>query len=500
MERGGKIAAIFVGHFVSRRHKVFLFLFSLLFFFTSVMLLSSCFLLSTPSFFSTGTSEGSSISRGIVSFSSGELPSSNVAADTATIFVSLASFRDSECVTTLDRLFSAAKNPHRVFVGISEERFGSESGCTNSPTLLGFVGSQRDFNIRWRDVVPRAFDEATSDEFRPPPTTPLLHARRENDVLTCFLKPKISRPSPLPQGKELLRNCQVVTRVGDPDDARGPTYARYITSLFYVDQDYYMVIDSHIRALLEWDEKMIKHARLMPTRGVLSHYPNGYTPQNPDKEVNYTHVMAMCKAVIPPTNIPKLGARWILKRQRPLLQSLVAAGYIFGDAQFVKDVPFDPYLPYLFEGEEMLYTARLWTNGWDSYCPGDSFVFHNYERASAPRFWSAIYKSNQSESRKRQEKIGVLRALYLMERKELNTTVPLVSRDVAQIVCPAISIEEGRFGMGTVRPLDAFWEFAELTDAFLKEKDDEGRWMGGEGLCHQLEALSASIKHMASED
>jgi UDP-GlcNAc:polypeptide alpha-N-acetylglucosaminyltransferase len=30
----------------------------------------------------------------------------------------------------------------------------------------------------------------------------------------------------------------------------------------------------------------------------------------------------------------------------------------------MQEVPFDPELPYLFMGEELLYSARLWTAGW----------------------------------------------------------------------------------------------------------------------------------------
>jgi Glycosyltransferase (GlcNAc) len=40
-----------------------------------------------------------------------------------------------------------------------------------------------------------------------------------------------------------------------------------------------------------------------------------------------------------------------------------AAGFMFYAGHMLLEVPFDPHLPYLFDGEEILYSARLWTHG-----------------------------------------------------------------------------------------------------------------------------------------
>lgn len=51
----------------------------------------------------------------------------------------------------------------------------------------------------------------------------------------------------------------------------------------------------------------------------------------------------------------------------------------------------DPDLPMLFSGEEILYTARLWTSGYDIFAPGSNVVFHLYSGSSStrPKFWEA---------------------------------------------------------------------------------------------------------------
>ncbi|RNF08282.1 UDP-GlcNAc:polypeptide N-acetylglucosaminyltransferase [Trypanosoma rangeli] len=415
-------------------------------------------------------------------FSSENLPAARIPVDIATIFVSIAAFRDKECITTLESLFKRAKYPLRVFLGISEERFETDVSCINSPEVLNSIGVRRSRTMRWKDLIPFAYDEGSLQKH--PNRTPVLHERRDEDIITCLLSADAS-DAPTSSGESMLSGCQVITRLGHPDDARGPTYGRYITSLFYNNQDYYMVIDSHSRFVPSWDVKMIERARLMPTRGVLSHYPNGYTPEAPDAEINKSDVMCMCKGVILPDNIPKLGARWIAIRGHPVLQGFVAAGYIFGDAQYVRDVPFDPYLPFLFDGEEILYTVRLWTHGWDSYSPATALVYHNYMRVHAPRFFSVITRPGAKEHRELEHQTSIQRVLYFLKRRVLNTTQLIVTDDEAHRRNPAIVREEARFGMGKLRSLADYWEFVELSDAFLKEKDDEGRWKGGEGLCEK---------------
>ncbi|KAF8289987.1 putative glycosyltransferase (GlcNAc) [Trypanosoma cruzi] len=415
-------------------------------------------------------------------FSSKDLPAANIPVDIATIFVSIAAFRDKECVTTLESLFTRAKNPRRVYLGISEERFEMDSSCIASPEVLKNIGVTRSRKLHWKDVVPFAYDPTNKQKY--PKHTPVLHAKRDEDVITCLLSEGSSDAMPGP-GESVLNGCQVLTRIGHPDDARGPTYGRYLTSLFYNNQDYYMVIDSHSRFVPEWDVKMIERARLMPTWGVMSYYPNGYTPEDPDAEINKTDVMAMCKGVILDNDIPKLGARWIDVRDHPVLQGFVAAGYIFGDAQFVKDVPFDPYLPFLFDGEEILYTVRLWTSGWDSYCPATAFLFHNYMRTDAPRFWSVLTRDEVKVHREFERQTSIKRALYLMRRNVLNSTQPVVTEDEAHRLNPAIGREMEHFGLGMLRRISDYWRFVELSDEFVKEKDDENRWKGGEGLCEK---------------
>ena len=42
----------------------------------------------------------------------------------------------------------------------------------------------------------------------------------------------------------------------------------------------------------------------------------------------------------------------------PRYAPFIGAGFVFAHASFVKEVPFDPYLPFIFMGEELNLRAR----------------------------------------------------------------------------------------------------------------------------------------------
>ncbi|EPY26299.1 UDP-GlcNAc:polypeptide alpha-N-acetylglucosaminyltransferase [Strigomonas culicis] len=305
---------------------------------------------------------------------------------------------------------------------------------------------------------------------------------------------------------EPLAGCRVTARTAEKRAARGPTYGRYVTSLFYFNQDFYMMIDSHSRFAPHFDRKFIVNTFQVAHRGVLSHYPNGYVPSAPAGEFDKTDVMRMCTAQVLSNGMPKLGARWRPFETAPIPEAFAAAGFLFGDAQYVLDVPFDPLLPYLFDGEEIMYSARLWTNGWNILCPSSGLVFHYYGRATDHRDWRDNHNAKQLRGASER------RVLYLLQRYhpwaqtmeqyaagvskaqkggkvtqpppayESPATRRIVTDAMAEKV-PYYTAFKKYFGIGDARSLEDYWEFTELTDKHITKRDNEHRWMGGEGLC-----------------
>jgi hypothetical protein len=96
------------------------------------------------------------------------------------------------------------------------------------------------------------------------------------------------------------------------------------------------------------------------------------------------------------------------------------------------EVPYDPDLPHLFQGEEILYSARLWTSGYDFFTPTKNVVFHQYGRKDAPKFWSDLPSYNAHQ-----------KTTYAKVVKILTGQMPGY-----------------KFGMGSARPLEDYWKFA----------------------------------------
>jgi hypothetical protein len=73
------------------------------------------------------------------------------------------------------------------------------------------------------------------------------------------------------------------------------------------------------------------------------------------------------------------SAQFIKNPGHPIKVPFWTAGISFSTSQAIRDVPYDPYTPYLFDGEEFSTAARLWTWGYDVYAPFTDIVFHVYE-------------------------------------------------------------------------------------------------------------------------
>ena len=69
----------------------------------------------------------------------------------------------------------------------------------------------------------------------------------------------------------------------------------------------------------------------------------------------------------------------------PAFAPFTAAGYFVAHSGFLKEVPFDPFLPWIFMGEEIIMSTRLWTSGYDIFSPPRSVVGHMYVRRHKPK-------------------------------------------------------------------------------------------------------------------
>lgn len=86
-----------------------------------------------------------------------------------------------------------------------------------------------------------------------------------------------------------------------------------------------------------------------------------------------------------------------IQQGQPIRTPFWAAGLAFSTAEAVREVPYDRYTPYLFDGEEISTAARLWTHGYDFYAPITDTVFHVYESAyKRNKYWEIDWQERSA--------------------------------------------------------------------------------------------------------
>jgi hypothetical protein len=161
-------------------------------------------------------------------------------------------------------------------------------------------------------------------------------------------------------------------------------------------------------------------------------------------------VPVLCKSKFDGQGVPTLEAVIMDPKPdgTPRPVPFVSGGFVFAPGKSLLEVPFDPDLPYLFQGEEILHSARLWTAGYDFFTPLHNIVFHQYERTDAPRFWNDIkdYGATQAATLKK------VRRVLGLESPEM----------------PGY-----RYGMGADRTLEQYWAFAGIDAKARASKSEQ---------------------------
>lgn len=185
----------------------------------------------------------------------------------------------------------------------------------------------------------------------------------------------------------------------------------------------------------------------------------------------------------------------------PLLTPFLGGGFSFSRAHRVRTVKNDPYLPHIFDGEEIVLTTRLWfpffslcfllniflyffplfylfflcflsfllyfwkrTYGYDFYAPTEDIVFHYYGFEGAPKrptFWEIDYATTEREGKRSTARIRHLLGMPPNPQQQANLT------------------EIERYGMGNKRPLDMFWKIIGVDMKTLEVEDKPNYFYNG---------------------
>lgn len=178
----------------------------------------------------------------------------------------------------------------------------------------------------------------------------------------------------------------------DYTDALGPCYARKIAMQCYQNEDYFLQLDSHIIFAKNWDEKLFKiydQAKEICKKPIITHYPPGYEVLK-NGEIRFDQSQRDTDTLrVISDNVKVLrGWRngWKGQRDRPLESKIIAAGFMFGDGNMVKELPYDDRI--FFVGEEITYSLRAYTRGYRFFAPQIPICYHFNGRVGYPKFWN----------------------------------------------------------------------------------------------------------------
>jgi len=121
------------------------------------------------------------------------------------------------------------------------------------------------------------------------------------------------------------------------------------------------------------------------------------------------------------------------------------------------EIPFDPHI--YFRGQELVYSARLWTHGWDLFHPDEAVIYHAWHAKRRKAKDAEDYKAISDAA-----EIGKKRVWHLLGLK--------ITEDKKALA------EISRYNMGNKRDISDFWEFAgiDLKKNTISSNAAEGKW------------------------
>jgi [Skp1-protein]-hydroxyproline N-acetylglucosaminyltransferase len=313
-----------------------------------------------------------------------------------TIYCSVASYRDPECTATVEDLYATAAHPERIRVAILDQRVDGDAVCS-------------------QPVVPCATD----------PSQALCKYRHLIDVYEM-----------------------------DARLAVGPVFARHLAQRHYRGEYFAMQLDSHVRMTAAWDDDIIRQWKSAHNEmAVLSTYVSDINGRIDPMTHERTEAgrPIMCVAEFEGRG----GTRHLRFGQQPegpagihgqpTLHPFWAAGFSFARGHFIIQVPYDQYLPMIFQGEEISMTLRGYSYGYDYYAPENGVCFHMYavkenmeKRLKVPLFW---------------ENTDTYRGAGLQGMKRLNSLIGLIHYPTNQWP----QEDKELYGLGQIRDTAKFF-------------------------------------------
>ena len=254
----------------------------------------------------------------------------------ATMFISIASYRDPQLLPTLNDMLDKAAHPENLHIAICWQ----DSGAPEIFAQAGFL-PQGCRIVKEREVTMFSYRQARIDAIA-------VHYYA----------------------------------------SQGACWARHLAETLFENERYFLQIDSHCRFIPGWDNEMIAMLRQVKAgspRPIISSYPPAYTPGDNEETSKKTYVSRLIFREYDEQGIPMFSSVPFEARE-PVRGSYLAGGFIFTVGDFVKTVPNDPQI--FFAGEEIAMAVRAFTHGYDIYHPHKPLLWHYYQREEHSKVWS----------------------------------------------------------------------------------------------------------------
>lgn len=337
--------------------------------------------------------------------------------DDGSIFLSVATYRDENCVNTLNWAYEKAQNPENLFVGLVQQN--CHKNCMSGVLEGGKV-----------------------EPVRP-----------DVDCYKTFCEGK---------GKKWCDRGQLRVLNIEESESLGPYAARYFSSKLWYGEQWYMQIDAHMTFATGWDANSVDMLQRAPSKKpVITHYPPPHTVSLDG--ISNKPAPRICDPLFA---VDALEAQIIrldgadvydeMHNDIPRFAPFVAAGYFVAHSDFLREVPFDPFLPWIFMGEEIIMSARLWTSGFDIFSPSESVVGHMYVRRQTPKFWETVGRDFSP---------GVYNPLQMMilDRLKYQLGYPEAANDMIASKSLLTAVEQ--YTIGSERPLSQYLDMVGLNMA-----------------------------------
>jgi len=181
-------------------------------------------------------------------------------------------------------------------------------------------------------------------------------------------------------------------------ESRGVCWARHEIQQLLRDEDFYFQIDSHTRFAEGWDEQLLTmFGDLGDERAVIGSYPPSYKPGF-DGYRNDRNPNRMTISRFHPDGNVCLEPKGVLDYEqlsRAFPARFASGGFMFASARLPRAVPYDP--SFYFSGEEIGYTVRAFTHGFNLYNPHRAVIWHYYTRQGSLRHWDDHQQAPRSQ-------------------------------------------------------------------------------------------------------